>query len=358
MARHSTLSSTNLHDPLGSQRVGALTLAANQALSYRWNCAGGALLNVDTTTGTIVVSWGNTTDNPAWSWLGTGAATFGGTAAFAGAVSAPGAGSNSERFGAGSLAAGGHGTALGGTASASASYGIALGYGAVGSIAGGLVVGGAGAAAVTTQVLGAGDTDTGFTGATYRVTNASGANAAGGTLTLQPGLGTGTALAGSLIVNGADPIGSGSTLQTALERFRIDGATGDVHLNRRANGQSLDIPSLTEVVTLTGAAFVDSAIQIPASCIVLAVTSRVLTTITGPAAWKYGVATDTPPLRYGSSLALAAGTTARGLDVAGTPQQFGTAVAIRLQAQDDATAFTGGTVRVTIHYISVAVPTS
>lgn len=132
--------------------------------------------------------------------------------------------------------------------------------------------------------------------------------------------------------------------------------TGDV-TRTGANGQVTGVKQLTEDHTLAAAVDSDTTIVIPANCIVLAVTARVTTEITGPTNWKMGKATDNPANRYGATLALAAGTTQIGLDGTNVPYNT-TAVAIRFSAQDDATAFTAGVIRVTLHYIDFVAETS
>lgn len=140
--------------------------------------------------------------------------------------------------------------------------------------------------------------------------------------------------------------------------LRVDGAA--------ANGQNVAVRTLTELHTLAAAVNSDTTITIPANALVLFVSARVTTSITGPANWRYGLASgDAAADRYGNSLALAAGTTNPGFDRSnldasntGPLRAHTTSRAIRLSAQDGVTAFTAGVVRVTIHYIDVTVPVS
>lgn len=107
--------------------------------------------------------------------------------------------------------------------------------------------------------------------------------------------------------------------------------------------------------TLAAATTSDTTITIPADSTLVAVTFRVTTTITGPASWKAGKATDSPADRFGSSLALTSGTTHVGLDGVG-PMYNTVAVAVRFAAQDDATSFSGGVVEVWIDYLPASAP--
>lgn len=76
-------------------------------------------------------------------------------------------------------------------------------------------------------IVGNGDAVASPAAGTIRGTNGSGTNIAGASLTIRPGLATGNAATGSVIVQTAPAGTSGTTLQTATERLRIN-ATGEV----------------------------------------------------------------------------------------------------------------------------------
>jgi hypothetical protein len=77
-------------------------------------------------------------------------------------------------------------------------------------------------AGITTFLIGKGDAVVGATdNLLFRMTNQSGANAAGGSLTLQSGLGTGTGASSVINLASSIPIGAGSTLQTSRTGFRM-----------------------------------------------------------------------------------------------------------------------------------------
>ena len=89
---------------------------------------------------------------------------------------------------------------------------------------------------------------------------------------------------------------------------------------------------------------------IPDKAIVLGVTGRVLTEITGATGWSLGV--DGSPDRYGSGYGVGAGSYAQG--VTAQPQAYYGATPLTITAQGE--AFTGGTVRLAVHLIELVPP--
>ena len=108
---------------------------------------------------------------------------------------------------------------------------------------------------------------------------------------------------------------------------------------------------LEEEVTVASGAFVDSTIQIPNRGIVLGVSTRTTQAVAGATSYDCGVSGNTS--QFGGTLGVALGSTNAG--VIG-PSAFFAATAIRLTA--NGSNFTGGKIRVAIHFIEVAVPTS
>lgn len=89
---------------------------------------------------------------------------------------------------------------------------------------------------------------------------------------------------------------------------------------------------------------------IPDKAIVLGVTGRVITPVTGATTWSIGVSGS--PDRYGSGYGTAAGSFARG--VTGQPQAyFG---ATPLEITSDGPAFSSGSVRLAVHCFELAPP--
>ncbi|MEO0992802.1 MAG: DUF2793 domain-containing protein [Pseudomonadota bacterium] len=96
--------------------------------------------------------------------------------------------------------------------------------------------------------------------------------------------------------------------------------------------------------TSTTAAF------IPDKAIVLGVSARVLTTLGGASSWDLGVAGATN--RYGSGFGTGAGELLEG--VTGQPQAYYGGTPLVLTAQGG--SFTGGSVRIAVHYLAISGP--
>jgi hypothetical protein len=90
---------------------------------------------------------------------------------------------------------------------------------------------------------------------------------------------------------------------------------------------------------------------IPDRAIVLGVSTRTVTAITGAASYDCGIAGE--PAKFGGSLGIAAGSTNSG--VIG-PQAFYAPTPVRLTANGG--GFTGGAVRVAVHYLMTRGPQS
>jgi Major tropism determinant N-terminal domain len=110
------------------------------------------------------------------------------------------------------------------------------------------------------------------------------------------------------------------------------------------NGANIQFGVLETLVTLSGAS-VTASVSIPANCIVLAVGARVVTTITGATSYEVGV-TGTLG-QFGASLGLPAGSTNDGLI---GPTAFYTATNLIVTSAGG--SFTGGQVRLSIHYLN------
>lgn len=142
-------------------------------------------------------------------------------------------------------------------------------------------------------------------------------------------------------------IGSGNDL------LLVRSAAGSVTVGGVGNGQLLGIKQLTELTTIAAAATTDTAIQIPANAIVIAVSVRVTVVIPTATAFDYGVSGATN--RYGAAISPAANTTFPGtIDAL---RYYAAAAAIRI-TPDATPAANTGRVRVTIHYLDVTAPTS
>lgn len=103
------------------------------------------------------------------------------------------------------------------------------------------------------------------------------------------------------------------------------------------------------IADLLGAS-VDSTILIPDRATVLGVSTRTVTAVTGATAYDCGI--DGEPAMFGGTLGIAAG--ASNVGVIG-PRAFYADTPVRLTASGG--SFTGGAVRIAIHYLSCGAPT-
>ncbi len=151
---------------------------------------------------------------------------------------------------------------------------------------------------------------------------------------------------------------SGSTTLTFANGSAVTAASltsgGDLLVNGGANGQSVALKSLTELLTIAAAATSDTTFQIPAGCIVYAVTVR--NTVAIPTAATYTVTGATTGTVFSTAaVAVAVNTTNKGINSYGYHNV--TAQNVRITPNLTPGANTGR-VRVTLHYLEVTPPTS
>jgi Protein of unknown function (DUF2793) len=137
-------------------------------------------------------------------------------------------------------------------------------------------------------------------------------------------------------------------LDAALGLITLAGTT---RLVEGPAGSAIDMAVAEELLSGLSGASVDSTITIPDRAIVLGVSTRTVTTVTGAASYDCGIAGE--PSKFGGSLGVAAGSTNAG--VIG-PQAFYAPTPIRLTANGG--SFTGGAVRIAIHTLLPRVPQS
>lgn len=126
---------------------------------------------------------------------------------------------------------------------------------------------------------------------------------------------------------------------------------GGTFLSTGANGQSTQLGQSTTLLTgLTGAT-VTATNLIPANCILLGVTARVTTAITG--ATTFDIGDGTTANRFGDDIAIALNTTAQNCIA---PALVTAATNVVLTA--NGSNFTGGEVRLTAHFMTLVAPTS
>ena len=128
------------------------------------------------------------------------------------------------------------------------------------------------------------------------------------------------------------------------QRFTAAGANGETTAIRVTNGT---------IATTSGGA-VSSAL-IPAGSLVLGVTVRVVADVTGAPSFDVGTSDDTD--RWGASIPVIAGSTSSaGGFTAANPVWYPTATAVQLTTTG--ANFSGGSVRVAVHYITLIAPIS
>jgi hypothetical protein len=144
--------------------------------------------------------------------------------------------------------------------------------------------------------------------------------------------------------------GTGTTLigDPAITQARMMGGT---FLSTGANGQSTQLGQSTTLLTGLSGATVTATNLIPANCILLGVTARVTTAITGATSFDIGDGSTAD--RFGDDIAIAADTTANNCIA---PALITAATNVVLTA--NGSNFTGGDVRLTAHYMTLVAPTS
>lgn len=127
-----------------------------------------------------------------------------------------------------------------------------------------------------------------------------------------------------------------------------DGAAWVSPLAASVHRAAIAAEVLEEDVTLSGA-YAETALAIPDRGLVIGVSTRTLTAVTGASAYDCGIAGE--PAKFGGSLGAAAG--AGNIGVIG-PTAFYAPTPVRLTAVGG--SFTGGTVRVALHLLLLAAP--
>lgn len=122
-----------------------------------------------------------------------------------------------------------------------------------------------------------------------------------------------------------------------------------VTLAQSPHGGSTSVGVLEETLAGLSGPSRETTIRIPDRAIVFGVACRVVTTITGAASYDCGVAGE--PDKFGAALGIAAGSSNAG--VIG-PQAFYATTPIVLTANGG--AFTGGAVRISVHYMTLGTP--
>ena len=132
--------------------------------------------------------------------------------------------------------------------------------------------------------------------------------------------------------------------------LRRDGEWVDIGTAASANAAATAFRVIETDHVLANAVVSTTVPVIPDKAIVLGITGRVTSPITGAGNWSIGVSGS--PDRYGSGYGIAAGSFAHG--VSGQPQAyFG---ATPLEITSDGPAFSAGSVRLAVHCLELAPP--
>ncbi|KZK84866.1 hypothetical protein PsAD13_01399 [Pseudovibrio sp. Ad13] len=140
--------------------------------------------------------------------------------------------------------------------------------------------------------------------------------------------------------------GSWKSLSDALSLLK---SAPLVHVARGTLGATTGLGVLEETLSDLSGSSVATTIAIPDRSICLGVSTRTVSAITGATSYDCGI--DGELSKFGGSLGVAAGSTNKGII---GPQGFYADTPIRLTA--NGSDFTGGTVSVAIHYLSIGVP--
>jgi len=127
----------------------------------------------------------------------------------------------------------------------------------------------------------------------------------------------------------------------------IDSAVGP---SLGANGGATNLYAVEEELTLSGAS-VTSTVEFPDQCIILGCSSYVTEEVTGATSFDVGDGSTVD--RFGGTLGLSAGSSNQG-SVGPAGNYSGNTVTVTANGSN----FTGGKVRICLHYIFLVAPTS
>ena len=186
-----------------------------------------------------------------------------------------------------------------------------------------------------------------------------GATGNGGEVSITSGNGGATSgNAGSLSLVAGTAAGSGSDAEIFFStggttRLRITN-TGELR-SAGTNGASGSIQHASTLLSGLSGASVSASSLVPDGALILAVTVRVTTTITGATTFDIGDGTDVD--RWGAAIALASGTTTDPTDYTDNTISFQTGGAGNVVLTANGSNFSGGDVRVHLTYMSFTGPT-
>lgn len=162
----------------------------------------------------------------------------------------------------------------------------------------------------------------------------------------------GVSIGTSLALGGAT-LGTNVLAATGAASFSSDINSATKHIVTAAHGATFALTTLEDLVTLSGAT-TNSNVQIPSGAVVFGCSNHVVTTITGSGGIaSYSCGDSGSAARFGSGLGLTAGSDNIG-NIGGQGYYSPTYVLFT----PDAGSFSGGTVRLTVCYLMMTVPTT
>jgi len=154
---------------------------------------------------------------------------------------------------------------------------------------------------------------------------------------------------------GSDTFDFGDTAMPEL-RINADGVeVFNLIVRGQTQGEGTQITRAAVAVATPSGATATATNLIPNGAIVLGVTTRVITAVTGPAGFDVGDGVDVD--RWGNSLATGLNQTSASVDFTSSTLQIFTA-ANDVVITSDGVDFTGGSIRVIVHYITLSAPSS
>ena len=192
---------------------------------------------------------------------------------------------------------------------------------------------------------------------TIHGSDGSGTDKAGGAMTIGAGSGTGTGAGGTLkFATAPAAAGTGSTKNALVDRVSIDSTGKMSHLG--VNSQATNVQQAMAVVTTTAAATATATNLIPAGSMVVGVTTRVTTAVTGDAGFTgFSIGDGSDVDRWGANVTPSLDETTDLTDCTITsPAIYAAATSVVLTQVGGSTFVAGGVVRVTVHYISLTAP--
>jgi len=124
----------------------------------------------------------------------------------------------------------------------------------------------------------------------------------------------------------------------------------------QSNNQQTQIKMASQVLTMSSGQTQTATNRIPAGAIVLGVTTRVETLVTGPATFSVGDGTDVD--RWGTGLPVASASRSDATDWTTSALVVNNGgLGADIVVTSDGVDFTGGTIRVVVHYLNLIAPT-